>query len=276
MKNPILTETDLHAWVDGQAPTAAHADLEAWLRAHPQDAERIAQYRRQNAALHSAYDAVLEEPAPEHLSALLRRAPRFRARFQYPPLRYAAVVAWLVLGGVIGSVIGGVSGWFLHDSYPIKGVSGRATPSATPSFARQAALAHAVYSPEVRHPVEVGADQEAHLVAWLSKRLGTQLRVPHLGEQGFTLVGGRLLPGQPDERAPVAHYMYQDGKGQRLTLYVRVNTEASRESAFRFAQEENVGVFYWVDQKLGYALSGEIEKAGLLRVANAVYKQLNP
>ena len=108
---------------------------------------------------------------------------------------------------------------------------------------------------------------EAHLATWLSKRLGTQLRVPHLGEQGFSLVGGRLLPGQPDERAPVAHFMYQDSKGQRLTLYVRVNAEPSRDSAFRFVQEKNVGVFYWVDQKLGYALSGEIEKADLLRVA---------
>ena len=37
-----------------------------------------------------------------------------------------------------------------------------------------------------------------------------------------------------------------------------------------------LGVFYWVDQKLGYALSGEIEKAELARVANAVYTQLNP
>jgi anti-sigma factor RsiW len=35
-------------------------------------------------------------------------------------------------------------------------------------------------------------------------------------------------------------------------------------------------VFYGVDQQLGYALSGEIEKAELARMANAVYKQLNP
>ena len=44
----------------------------------------------------------------------------------------------------------------------------------------------------------------------------------------------------------------------------------------RFAQERGVGVFYWLDRKLGYALSGEVEKAELLRVATAVYRQLNP
>jgi anti-sigma factor RsiW len=130
-----------------------------------------------------------------------------------------------------------------------------------------------VYSPEVRHPVEVGADQETHLVNWLSKRLGAQLKVPHLGSIGYTLVGGRLLPG---ERGPVAQFMYQDGKGQRLTLYVRTNPDDTRETAFRFAQENKVGVFYWLDHKLGYALSGEVEKAELLRVATAVYRQLNP
>src|SRR3972149_420101 len=114
-------------------------------------------------------------------------------------------------------------------------------------------VAHGGSSPEVRHPVEVGADQEAHLVAWLSKRLGTPLKAPHLGELGYTLVGGRLLPG---ERGPGAPFMYQDGKGQRLTLYVRVNPDDSGETAFRFAQEHGVGVFYWLDRKLGYALSG--------------------
>ncbi len=74
-------------------------------------------------------------------------------------------------------------------------------------LARVAAVAHAVYSPEVRHPVEVGADQEAYLVRWLPKRLGANLKVPHLAAQGYPLVGGRLLPG---ERGPAAQFMYQD------------------------------------------------------------------
>lgn len=125
----------------------------------------------------------------------------------------------------------------------------------------------------MRHPVEVGADQEAHLVAWLSKRLGTALKIPQLGGIGYSLVGGRLLPG---EQGPVAQFMYQDAQGQRLTLYVRTNREQGRETAFRFAQDGSVRVFYWIDHGLGLALSGEIEKEELLRVATTVYQQLNP
>jgi anti-sigma factor RsiW len=247
----VVTEADLHAYVDGVLPAARAAEVEAYLGERPDEAARLAAYRDQMAALRREFDPVLDEPPP----------PRFvvsRWYWMRPLLRYAAVVAWFTLGGVIG--------WQLHDYVTEQ-------RGETTSWPRRAALAHVVYSPEVRHPVEVGADQEAHLVTWLSKRLGAPLKVPHLGDLGYALVGGRLLPG---DRGPVAQFMYQDGKGQRLTLYVRVNPDDSRETAFRFAQEQRIGVFYWLDRKLGYALSGEVDKNELLRIATAVYRQLNP
>ncbi|MDP1651497.1 MAG: anti-sigma factor, partial [Rhodocyclaceae bacterium] len=141
------------------------------------------------------------------------------------------------------------------------------------SLARQAALAHAVFSPEVRHPVEVGAAEETHLVAWLSKRLGAELKPPRLSGHGFELVGGRLLPG---DVGPVAQFMYQDARGQRLTLYVQRDAQDSRETAFRFARENGISVFYWLDGRFGYALSAEMEQPDLLRIATIVYQQLNP
>ena len=98
--------------------------------------------------------------------------------------------------------------------------------------------------------------------------------MPHLGGLGYALVGGRLLPD--DRGQSVAQFMYQDAKGNRLTLYVRANTDRARESAFRFVEEKGVGVFYWLDQRLGYALSGKVEKAELLRIADVVHEQLKP
>jgi anti-sigma factor RsiW len=141
------------------------------------------------------------------------------------------------------------------------------------SFARLAATAHAVYAPEVRHPVEVPASEEAHLVGWLSKRVGTTLKAPKLAPLGYELVGGRLLSGP---QGPVAQFMYQDGRGQRLTLYVSRQRGEPRDTAFRFSQEDRVSVFYWVDGNFGYALSGEMKRDQLLQVAEVVYKQFNP
>lgn len=251
MSRQPVTESDLHAYVDGVLPPARAAEVEAYLAERPEEAGRVAGYREQVLALRREFDAALEEPLPQRL-----HVPRYY--WARPLLRYAAVVAWLTIGGV--------AGWQLHAYTADKRIEATA-------WARRAAIAHVVYSPEVRHPVEVAASEEAHLVRWLSKRLGTSLKIPNLGDIGYALVGGRLLPG---DRGPVAQFMYQDGKGQRLTLYVRVNTDDSRETAFRFAQEQGVGVFYWLDRTLGYALSGEVDKSELLRVATAVYRQLNP
>jgi anti-sigma factor RsiW len=247
-----VTEFDLHAYIDGMLPEVRRTAIEEYLAGHSEDAERLRAYRRQIEELHALFDPVLEEPVPGRLIEVRR------SRWLRPSLRSALIAAWLGLGGVIG--------WHMQ-AYNSSRVA------ETTAWAHRAAVAHVIYSPEVRHPVEVGADQETHLVNWLSKRLGAQLKVPHLGGVGYTLVGGRLLPG---DSGPVAQFMYQDGKGLRLTLYVRTNPDDTRETAFRFAQENKVGVFYWLDNKLGYALSGEIEKAELLRVATAVYRQLNP
>ena len=247
-----VTEAELHAYVDGLLPEARRAEIEAYLAAHPEDAQRVRAWQEQNQTLHAWFDPVLEEPLPARA-----RLPVLRPRLR-PVLRAAATVAWLALGGVVG--------WYLH-------AFSAARPADAVAFAHQAAIAHAVYSPEVRHPVEVGADQEAHLVGWLSKRLGASLKVPQLLAVGYQLVGGRLLPGN---QGPVAQFMFQDGNGQRLTLYVRRGAGDSKETAFRYAQERGVSVFYWLDGKFGYALSGEIDKAELLRVAKVVYQQLNP
>jgi anti-sigma factor RsiW len=248
-----VTEADLQAYVDEQLPAARRGEVEAWLAENPVEQARIADYRRQNALLRTRFDGVLEEPVPERLAVAGR--PRTR-----PLLRMAAAVAWLAIGVSLG--------WFLRGAGPA-GVP----VAASPAFVREAAIAHVVYAPEVRHPVEVAAAEQDHLVKWLSKRLGASLKIPYLEPLGYGLVGGRLLPGSG---GPVAQFMYQDRGGQRLTLYVRTDAGEARETAFRFAREGDVRVFYWIDGSFGYALSGEIERAQLLKIAEAVYRELNP
>jgi len=190
---------------------------------------------------------VLREPVPMHL---MRRPPVSARRW-----RIAAVVAWFALGGL--------AGWFARDSQE---------PVVRVQLPRHAAVAHAAYTPEVRHPVEVTGKEEAHLVTWLSKRLGAPVRAPKLAELGYELLGGRLLP---EAVRPGAQFMYQDATGRRLTLYVSTDV-TNRDTAFRYTNEGGLHVFYWIDQKLGYALSGDLDKQEILRVAKAVYEQLNP
>ncbi|GJJ04668.1 membrane protein [Duganella rhizosphaerae] len=280
MNSPV-TEAELQAWVDGRLPPERRGAVDAHLALHPAEAARLQAYRDHDAALRTLYQPLLEQPVPPAIRARLIvpaqshgwrdwLAPQAGPGHPWPPaLRAAAMLALTVCAGA--------AGWLLHGA--ADQAAGRLADADTGGAAslaalpRRAALAHVVYTPEVRHPVEVGADQQAHLVAWLSKRLGAQLKPPQLAAQGYALEGGRLLPGQS---GPVAQFMYRDASGARLTLYVSTEQGHHKETGFRFAQEGQVSVFYWIDGRFGYALSGNLDKAALATVANAVYAQLEP
>lgn len=204
----------------------------------------------QNNLLRRQFDTVLTEPIPARM--YLKRPPW---------LDYARAAVLVAVGVAIGL------------SLPWMKPAPRDNAIAITPLPIRAARAHLVYSPEVRHPVEVEAKEQDHLVKWLSKRLNLPLKVPVLSSEGFELLGGRLLPGND---GPVAQFMYQDPAGKRLTLYVTRPHKGDEITAFRFAQEGKVSVFYWIDRDCGYALSGEVDKPQLARVANSVYKQLEP
>jgi anti-sigma factor RsiW len=148
-----------------------------------------------------------------------------------------------------------------------------------------------VFSPEVRHPVEVAAAQQDHLVQWLSKRLGKPLKVPLLAAQGYELVGGRLLPAEGGTHGLSgvrAQFMFQNQAGLRVTLYLGAldlpatgkassssnSNTASQETAFSYSTAGPVPSFYWVDRGFGYALSGPLSRQELMQLAQLVYQQL--
>lgn len=249
--NAPISEDDLHAYADGQLDVARLTQVEAWLAAHPERRAQVEAWRAQAAHLHHAFDRVLGEPIPARLLPAANAARWFDTR-------KLAVVAWLMLGTVIGFVLRG------------EVAQEPSSVAVATSLPRQAAVAHAVFVPEVRHPVEVGADQEAHLVGWLSKRLGAALKPPRLDAAGYRLIGGRLLPGDKGE---VAQFMYEDSAHNRLTLYVRPDAPNVGDTAFRHAREDGIDVFYWVDGRFGYALSGNTGREDMLRLATLVYRQ---
>lgn len=258
----------LQAWTGGHL-TPAEADAVRQALAHdPQARAQAEAWRAQHQALRGLHPELLHTPVPPALAAA---AARLQARHD----RHHALWRW---GGLAASLLLAFGlGWLGHGwSGP-----GAASPTLAQNpplrqFARAAAAAHAVYVPEARHPVEVGAAQQEHLVQWLSKRLGRTLRVPDLGAQGYALVGGRLLPGDTGARA---QFMYENAGGARVTLYLGgVNAPGaapdSADTAFRFAEERGGAAFYWVDQGFGYALVGQLAREPLLALATEVHRQL--
>jgi len=244
-----ISEHDLHALLDGQLAEERRAAVERWLQTHPEDAARLAGWRRQNAAIEAAFGAVANEPVPERL-----RPRSYRPRIG----RLAAVAASIAL-----FIAGALAGWIGH---------GRMGEERAMDLrlADRAIAAHRVYAVEVRHPVEVAASDEEHLVRWLSKRLDYDLRVPDLSRAGYRLMGGRLLAS---EAGPAAQFMYEDRGGRRITVYCS-RVSQRRETAFRFEQSGAIGAFYWIDGEIGYAIIGEAPRPALQDLARLVYDQL--
>jgi anti-sigma factor RsiW len=257
-----VDEHELTALVDGRLPAERAASIDAYLAAHPEELARLQQYERQRHALRQAAAADIGEPVPARLRVARVLAGQRRRRYWQLGAAAAAVVL-LAAGGVVG--------WAAHEWGSGAPPSGhRAQLAATErAITADALAAHQVFSVEVRHPVEVGAAQEAHLVQWLSKRLGHPLVVPDLTSAGFQLMGGRLLPS---ESGPAAQFMYQNGDN-RLTLYERSDTVG--DTAFRYSEEHGVGMFYWSDQDFGYALAAQTDRQKLMQLAELVYRQLS-
>ena len=63
-----ITEVELQAYVDGRLAAARRTEVDAWLSARPEEAERIAAYRGVGEDLRSLYDQVLAESVPEEQS----------------------------------------------------------------------------------------------------------------------------------------------------------------------------------------------------------------
>lgn len=257
-KDAAIREEDLQAYVDGRASGDRLVEIEAYLAQHPEERERVALERRQRAALRGQLENKAAEPIPPRLWIANIQAAR-RRRWGW---RLCAAAAGLLLfAGGIGT------GWMAANRMEM--ASGQPTPSTT-AVAENASLAYRTFVVEVAHPVEVDAQHQAHLLQWLSRRLGKPLVAPDLTSFGYRLMGGRLLPSGS---GAAAQLMYDDPTGKRLTVYVRA-AEGS-ETAFRFQHEGETSTFAWIDRGFGFAVTGALQREELLPIAEAVYHGLS-
>lgn len=245
-----IEDQDLHALLDGELAPQRQAEVEEWLASQPAEAARIESWRQQADAIRAAYAPILSEPLPPKLTALSESPKRTGT--------WSAL--WLAAG--IALFASGFATSRLVQPAPV---------AHQEELAEYGLEAHAVYVGEVRHPVEVTAADEDHLVRWLSKRLNAPLVVPDLSSGGLSLIGGRLLPAGGK---PCAMLMYETTSGERFTLLV-TSGDARGETAFRYQEASGYGTFYWYSGDFGYALVGPADKARLLGISRQVYDAMS-
>jgi len=250
-KSPV-TEDELHAYADGELPADRTLAVEDWLASHQDDAARVAAWRLQADSIRARFNNTANETVPARLKieALLRSGRNWRTIA-------AAMVA-------LAFLVGGVSGWMARSTTEVVAAAG----DPADDLAQRALAAHKLYIGEIRHPIEVGAT-ETHLLPWLSRRLGTALRVPDFSAFDMKLLGGRLLPG---EASPAAMLMYENGSGDRITFYISKLEQP--QTAFRYYTSDNIAAIRWVVSDYGYVVSGPADKMRLKELARSAFEQL--
>jgi anti-sigma factor RsiW len=248
-RDPVVTADELHAYIDGEIPEDRRAAVEAWLASHPEDAILVDEWRAQADAIRARYGAVASEPV----------SPRFDINQVGNPGRSWRTMA--AIAAMTAFLAGAIAGWVAHRA-------SAAGPSSLEILNSEALSAHRLYIAEVRHPIEVKA-AEQHLMPWLSRRVGATLRAPNLESFSLKLLGGRLLPGPI---GPAALFMYESPTGERYTLYC--SKSMAPRTALRYRPANGVAAIQWIENDIGYVVSGPDDRTRLIEIAQTAYDQM--
>jgi anti-sigma factor RsiW len=290
-----ITEDELHAYVDGVLANDRRNEVDTLLARDAELASRADSYRCLNTLLRERYDQVLLEPLPPRLRLVqfIEVAPALdaivrddslgqRLRRIAPPAkrrwfdaanlpRFGAMAAMLLLGVGVGAGVdrGGSFEHIRSDAATGNGVARQVADDGLGGFARQSAIAHVMYAPDVERPYGASVDpaHEAEFGKWLSGRLGTAMVPPALMRAGYKLMGGRILRG---DDGSFAQFTYNSASGERVTLCMARLAGDAGKSGFALYKDGPVKVFHWTAGDYGYSVAGGIKREKLLQMARDV------
>lgn len=226
-----ITDEELHAYVDGFLDAERRAAVDHYLRRSPEVAQRVSNYGAQRDDIRAALARRAVEPIPASLN--LHRLVEARLARRPSWWRIAAAV-------LLAFALGGGGGWFF----------GSRTPTGLDTLVQDAAASYMVYTADEHRPVELWAAERADLARWLSKRLERPVSPPDLSGVGYELLGGRLVA---TGSGPAALFMYENGRGTRLTLFVRPMS-VGRTTPIEDVDVGDLDGCAWIDKGVGYAL----------------------
>jgi anti-sigma factor RsiW len=249
-----IREIDLLAYADGLFETDPErkAEVETYLREHPEEAARVRDYADQNDKIRRLYGPVLAEPVPERLKAVLESRPGMVLGH----VARVAIAASLLLAA-------GFMGWMI-------GRSGQADLWPVQDFVEQAMTTYLRPHLASDSPTNRALEKAHQPLHGLSQQSVLPFQPPDLSQQGFTLVDNHLTLANDPQTTQAT---YADPSGRRFSLFLRT---LWREEApqFHFTENEGVTMVYWLEGPLAYALVGQLDRQEMLAVVKAVRRSM--
>ncbi len=263
-----IEEADLHALVDGEISPERRRQVEDHLLQHPEDAALVENWRRQNAALRTAFEPIAQEPPP--LS--LRNAAARNAIAGPPPIetgathwgrpsssrlvrrldearedrrRKAALSSALML--LAGATFAGVTVYALTRP-------GSSPPPITlaQGYVDRADMDYLTYARDPK-PVDYEPDRYADLLSLMRLKVGFA-HAPDLSPVGLRLLGGRVTPGLV---SPAGFLVYEADNGARVGLYFE-RAEAGPEPRVAPRVDSSLTAVEWRGSGMAFVLIGSL------------------
>ena len=247
-KHPF-TDDEISAYIDGELNAERVKELEQCLISDLALQTRVDQFRQLNHGIRSIFDQYSNQTDQQQDFNPFDNA-----------YKYGLAASLIAIGLFLGLILANL---FSSNSM-------NATPIEY-DLLKPASFAHAVYTTDQSHPVEVKADAKDHLNQWLSNRLHTSIKAPNLESMNYQLIGGRLLPST---NRMAAQFMYQQDEAHKVTIYLRRGVWTKNYQSFQFANVDSANIFYWVEGAIAYAVVGDLNRIDLLKVAETVQQQL--
>ncbi|KZD00018.1 anti-sigma factor family protein [Oceanibaculum pacificum] len=249
---PAIGETDLHAYIDGQLDEARIPAVEAYLAAHPQEAEKLKAYARQRGEIAAAL-AAAAGPAPLQTERLRRRLEGVLGRRRFRPL----------LGRVAAAALLIAVGWGGNEASR----QFDAREGVVPVFADEAAEAHSTVASLDLPLWEILRAPPAELADYLTRHGGRGSAMLHTVRiEGLTALGAQLVPW---DHGTALQFVFEDGETRhRVTLFVAI--ASGDDQVLRTARVKGVPVAFWQKGRVVYALSGDLSESDLVYYAHEI------
>ncbi len=229
----VFGDIDALRFVEDRLDPDRRSAFAAYLAENAEEFERVQLWTRQNEALRSAFGDVAGEAVPAWLLhgvgspepaagpcklKAMPSAPSIDAassRLMAPSSRLSGLRN---RGGLIGICVALLAVTALSltaaDSFALIHRAG--TSPEEPGLTTHAVDAFRTYALDPVRAAEIPAAQETDLEQWIQRRTGLAVRPPDLRAEGWSYLGGRVVPGGAD---PGALLIYENSGKDRLALF---------------------------------------------------------
>lgn len=245
---PTKLDLEILAYVDGHLDGSASRNLEERMRASPELAERVHDYRKQREALGLAYDHALDEPVPERLLAVLER-----------PTTHSVLTLTKAAALVLVVASASMAGWLAGRSQSEDTLSYDFVERSYNEYVGTGAAPHLLF----RGVTQAGS--------FVSDTVSLTVRIPDLSHLGYRLADKETISGGAEA---MVRLTYTTAKDESFSLFLHPRTEDLGKD-IELRSERRVSIAYWAEGPIAAAVAARLPSSKTLTIAQEIRAALS-